>query len=419
MEPSYLVRFSLVQVGEGGRCDGGGGGGGRPIDRKVLIAVSRIFSYMASIPSSQGHPKPHSAFSGNVFSQQGSRRTPLYLFRLYDTGLSVATPEKRTGIASSHLAALNHGRGIILGQTTSEDLLLFLGNSGAYFYYTINRPGDARTRRRNAYLLPVSGSRLWTINTPLDAIRDTLEFERFAANVLRPPFEAWRPIPAGNERVVVVDYACSGATLAGFREMLRLKNIWSGELYLINIESPRDGYGPPRPVPNYRKLDPIRITMGGELIILTDGGLGRITPPYPWPYWDVPPEVVQYPEKADAPRLIEVIRRNWPVADSGLAEGEGGNVTLNLTGLPRVDSIWSGNSTSHNVSLGNLESSCGAPGDHSDGLASKFFLSIPRWTLSAADACLGKQTDFNSSYTVMQAGTTSVAGTGPSAIAAS
>ena len=290
-EPSYMVRFSLVKGSS--KCYA------NPIDKNILNAVSRLFYFLGSLET-----KPDFAFAGNITNG----RETLYQFRLYDTGVRPARPEKKRNLASSDLEILNRGRDIILSQTTTKDIIVFLGSSGSYFYYAMNRPDDPRSSRRNTFLLPLSGAHSWSEQARLDQIRDKSEYHKFVRDLLTPIF---RTKPCfGRCRFILVDYTRNGNGVLSMRAMLIQNSLWYDNVYYINIESPNDPHGAPD-LPRLKKMTPISIESWPDTELISDGGFGRIVPPYPWFYWDVPPASVDYPEKAMSYALIDQIRNNY------------------------------------------------------------------------------------------------------------
>lgn len=312
-EPTYLIRFSLEQAPG---CVRRQVERGLLIDRGLLVGVARMFDYMASFTPLASH-----AFNGYISNGQGI----LFQFRLYNTGSQPARRDKQRNIEAADLDIINKGRRTILGQTTSSDLLIFVGSSGGYFYHAMNRPGDSAIIRRNAYLLPVSSASLWTFAIPLDLIWNTPEFARFIDTVVWPIFNPTHRL--GYARVIFVDYICRGTTLRGLQAMLVQKGIYYGPLYYINLESPQDP-PPPYGLESFVRLDPIRLSGHTDIQNFVESGFGRIVPPYPWYYWDVPPDSVGYPEKATAQGLIDIIRSNR-VPSGILSDRNSSSVALN------------------------------------------------------------------------------------------
>ena len=290
IEPSWLVRFSLRKAPD--KC------ATRPVDQKIVNAVGKIFQFMASL-----NPKPDFAFSGKI----GTPTQTFYLVRLVQTGSRPARREKRADISPADLQVINQARQTVISQTRPNDIIIYVGSSASYFYYAMNRPGDPRTALRNVHLLPVSAAQLWTEKTPLDLLQGKDEYRNFVKTQLAPIIRS-RPC-IGRCRLIWIDYTRGGFTVYGLRWMMIMNNLWSDDQYLINIESPDDPHGQP-PVPRLQKMKPIIVLIWPQLEALADGGLGRIVPPYPWYYWDVPPEYVWYPEKSAARAIINIIRQN-------------------------------------------------------------------------------------------------------------
>ena len=294
LEPSYLVRFSIIQDPLNPIK--------KPIDRKLLQACSHIFRYMANLPQ-----RPHFAFVGSI-GVAGSAAH--FQFRLYATGPAPAFKERQRAISSTDLEMINQGRRTILAQTTRKDIIVFVGSSGSYFYYAMNRPQDARADRRNAFLLPVSGASSWSIHTPLDVIWNLPEFQTYFNNEIRPIIQPGPTVHPSSARLILVDYTRTGSSLVALGAVFTLTGLWNKAIFWINIESPLDPHGQPA-VPTLGRLEPIQINSWEETRILVEGGLGRVVPPYPYLYWDVPPELVEFPEKEKAAEIIKYIREGW------------------------------------------------------------------------------------------------------------
>ena len=289
--PSFIFRFSLIDVSTDCSL--------RRVTAEVLESVAFLLWTMARAMEDPSPTPAGCAFSGTIYDING----PVFFIRLFDTGVKAARDEKTRDIDGEDIRALTFGREIILDQTSPDDLILFLGSSGSYFYYTLNLPNDRRASRRQAFLLPVSQAELWTAYYPLDQIRWRKEYFDFVHGQLIPIFQEAKKI----RRVIFVDYTCSGTTLLGMQRMLLDNGIWLEGLYYINIESPEDPHGI-RPVHTFRKLHPIAIESFSETSSLIHGNLGRIIPPYPWFFWDVPPNYVQYPGMDRAAALVGKIR---------------------------------------------------------------------------------------------------------------
>ena len=113
--PSYLIRFSLMPVP--GTC------WRKVIDRGFLRSFGKVFQEMADQT-----PRPGYSFAGTV-DRSGDA---LYQFQLISTGAKIAKSERKQDyIEPENMIALNRGRNTILSQTTPDDLLLFIGCTGA------------------------------------------------------------------------------------------------------------------------------------------------------------------------------------------------------------------------------------------------------------------------------------------------
>ena len=317
-EWTYAVRFSLVREASA-----------KQIDRSTILAVSNLFSAME-----KSRYLPDYSFSGNVSQSD----TVLYQIRLHPTGLSAAESSKQRSIVRSDLFSLEFARHHILKYTTLNDRILFLGGSGSYIYYALNRPDDAPADKRKAYVIPMSGAKDWSDRHYLDRIEGSPQLQAFIREVLRPTAGSRSiPLPAGG-RLIVIDHVCSGSTLGSFRRMLSVAGYTFPQLYIMNIEEQWESHIPS----GWTKLKSIKIGSESELDILRHGGFGRVVAPYPWQYWDVPPESVRYPDRINRRQVIDFIRYKGK-PPRGLATA--GNGTADLTYNETQTSGWVVNST--------------------------------------------------------------------------
>ena len=118
----------------------------------------------------------------------------------------------------------------------------------------------------------------------------------YLTNVLKPAFANF----AGTGRVIVLDYLFTGDGAYGFVQLLRNTGIWTGDIYFIS-------YGGRQPVPGVHYLDSIEVE---EYFIsrFAGGMLGRLVPPYPWCYWETPPDQIIYEDLQDVASIVQKIQ---------------------------------------------------------------------------------------------------------------
>ena len=141
----------------------------------------------------------------------------------------------------------------------------------------MNRPSDSAADRRHAVSVAMSGK----VSRELPSISSYYQ-TAYLTNVLKPAFANF----AGTGRVIVLDYLNTGDGAKGFVQLVRNTGIWAGEIYFIS-------YGGRQTVPGVQYLNSIEVD-SFFITRFAGGMLGRLVPPYPWCYWETPPDQIIY-----------------------------------------------------------------------------------------------------------------------------
>ncbi|KAI9800996.1 MAG: hypothetical protein M1825_003530 [Sarcosagium campestre] len=123
--------------------------GQMPLDKDIVQAFSRLLHKVWA-----DKQLPERAFDGVIFDADDVIQ---FTFKVYGTPVGCTLEldsEKTRPVDASLLDALYATKKRILAQTTQNDLLLFVGNSAAYFHATMNLPSDDPKDVRNVQLIP-------------------------------------------------------------------------------------------------------------------------------------------------------------------------------------------------------------------------------------------------------------------------
>ncbi|KAI9801151.1 MAG: hypothetical protein M1825_003425 [Sarcosagium campestre] len=273
-----------------------------PIDQKFLRNFAKLLE--ATAKHFQGDVQIYGTISKRGHSQ------PAISFRVIEVPLATGISTKKRQITLEDLDDMHRVKARIIRRTTESDLLLFLGNSPAYFYYAFgDQASPAAKSPRNIHLLPFSNRPTREEFTYYDEA-----FDRYVTGILEPALNK-KPY----ERIVIVDVSYTGQTVDSFASMLRLSGLIDHQtIFLLNI------------VP---RCDQFQLGQGTQLLArinfgadnsencpngfnpadfndYTDGRIGRVVAPYPIQYWDTPPDQVTYPDMMSAGWLRDSIRQN-------------------------------------------------------------------------------------------------------------
>ncbi|KAI9815374.1 MAG: hypothetical protein M1832_005513 [Thelocarpon impressellum] len=224
-------------------------------------------------------------------------------------GRSEKLPDVNFGDAD--LQVVQYVKQEIIASTTNKDLLLFLGNTGAYFYYSFKPEDD-----RNVHLIPLSGScmeRSYTESAPV---------AKYKAHILDPAFK-----PGRFDRLVLIDYMYSGKGLLQFTMLLsslgflHRKYVKDMNPYLINLAYPPDDVFPgiARAARYKTNIIEAQVKVLKEVVIGQDratlhkfieGNFGRILPSYPRSVWQYPLHEVPNADREVGESIVRQIMAN-------------------------------------------------------------------------------------------------------------
>ncbi|KAI9814284.1 MAG: hypothetical protein M1832_005924 [Thelocarpon impressellum] len=210
------------------------------------------------------------------------------MFRLFPINQAVGLPEKVPDVTfgEADLEVVRHVKREIIASTTPRDLLLFLGNGGAYFYYSF-KPADDR----NVHLIPLSGKCMDSGYT------DAAPLAKYKAEILVPAFK-----PGNFDRLILIDHVMTGESLRDFTKLLSslgfLNKGYFEKLtpYVINLAYSRDLEDAfPGGIPRFQDnvieskvkiLKELTVGPGIEPLFRFDQAkFGRILPSYPRMVW--------------------------------------------------------------------------------------------------------------------------------------
>ena len=245
--------------------------------------------------------------------------------------------------------------------------------------------------RRNAWLVPVSGAGSWSERRHLDVLdKHPVEYGHFKSTVLAPPLAS--KSRSRKSRVIVIDYARTGTTVIDLQGILRESRIWNGPLYFINVMSMEDPHGQPH-IWSVKTLKPIDVGDDHQRRILTEGGLGRVVPPYPWFYWDVDWQQVDYPEKSRAQDLIDAIHEAGSMASNTLPSSANTTIIGNGTSIGNSSSIVPANTNATTTTIDSPTLS--------NDTASDYVIPMPPpWPIAKPQLCVANESTsaLNSPY---------------------
>ncbi|KAI9828337.1 MAG: hypothetical protein M1832_002765 [Thelocarpon impressellum] len=226
---------------------------------------------------------------------------PAIKFRLFPVDSRVGASEKLPNVefGNEDLQVVRQVKREIMALTTERDLLLFLGNGAAYYYYAF-KPEDGR----NVHLVPLSGQCMHPAYT------DRRPVAFFKAAYLDPAFSA-----RSYERVILIDHALSGMSVAEFTKLLSSVGLVREPPYFINLAYPRHIY--PGGVPRYEKMIRGKVKVLKEVIIGTgretllrfdQAEFGRVLPSYPRSLWHYKLQDVPNADRAVGETIVRQIK---------------------------------------------------------------------------------------------------------------
>ncbi|KAI9805694.1 MAG: hypothetical protein M1833_005187 [Piccolia ochrophora] len=289
----------------------------KPISPALLRGFANAFRAI----DKQGRERNQFQCDGRVTDDDGH---VYFTFRIYKVLYDCARSEFSHPLNEADTANLQLGRKTILDQVSEKDRVIFMGNTASYFYWAVAGDSNRPRSRQNwpqIRLVPFSG-RPADPDGWVSEHKDAPYFQTYVSSVLEPAFEG------DYDRVVLVDNSYEGYGLRTFVGMLRVSGVYTGTLAFINILSAgTEALALAHKMPGLDYLDPIRLqgeTSGPDEVslIFRNGHIGRLLPPYPWLYWHLPLERIEYPDKFFSQDIIDRIRSNKPYSRiEGLVSG--------------------------------------------------------------------------------------------------
>ncbi|MCJ1377482.1 hypothetical protein MMC17_000577 [Xylographa soralifera] len=340
-EPDRVVKFEIRRLQPGVQVPA--------LGRRLLEVVSEM------IKTSSHDAKYSYLFAGfdGIISFFGQDR---FSFRAFALPKNVVISEKEPGVefGVQDLDTIFDIKQSILSLTTTDDLLIFVGNTGRYILPAFSSVDRSAYRRKVAFI-PVSGlSGGWmNVWTRSGLAKDTAAGnEHFANTILRPIFtdEALKPTNAG--RIIFIDHARTGQTINALSLDVQDHDFVpfvDPRLRYINLLY-KDKHEPPFHVWGAPLLANILVE-DARMARLDLATVGRVTPYYCSLYWEDNWEDIPYPDKPAAQGILRQIRARavaWaaspppippaPRLPPGLltpAQGQGRPITPSSRPLPR------------------------------------------------------------------------------------
>ncbi|KAL9635270.1 MAG: hypothetical protein Q9164_003567 [Protoblastenia rupestris] len=243
---------------------------------------------------------------GLDFSLQGfitSKATPssnLFAFRMFFVSPAVLGSEKKADVTLGirDLEVIYNVKRKILDLVKPDDLLLFIGNTGSYFYHTIKAADNL-----NAHLIPYSGDPL---NPNYGALTPTQE-RSFADSILRPAFTA-KP---SYKRLILISHLRTGQSIDSLITILEDANLipQNSNPYVINLAY-RDLYK--NEICRARKVTTLAVIPVGDqdddFERLDLGWVGRLVPYYSKELWGFEWKRVPNPDLRWVENSVKLIR---------------------------------------------------------------------------------------------------------------
>ena len=215
------------------------------------------------------------------------------------------------------LDLIRDGAEQIVANTTSDEILVFTGNTASYFYHAVKHA-------RHSFLVP--SSNLYYINEPGDFLeyhRVHSEYQRYSEVFLDP---IRQEATQENKKIVLIDYSLTGRTVDAFNAMLGLEeqtefiHLAPEHQFPLSIWSPRHT--------KTRKV----VVVGRSLLSLANGAYLRLCPSFSSKEWGQSSHhlMPQFESSEQVAKNIALIPAVEPRTDSLHEVEETNLVDLNL-----------------------------------------------------------------------------------------
>ncbi|MCJ1471855.1 hypothetical protein MMC13_000496 [Lambiella insularis] len=251
------------------------------------------------------------AFSGSIIAAG----QPQFTFRAFHVPAQAVQSEKAHDVefgAQDLHAIFDDIKPKILQHTNANDLLLFVGNTGAYIYHAFP-PNDPTPSRRNTALLPVSGlggswNLLWNRNgLPFSTEAGVLHYK---TSVLDPIFTRQRPDPRSGGRIILIDHSRTGTSLDLLASEISWHNLLGPreKIYYINLRYRDQHHDGTLSVWSATWLADIVVEDDKHIERLDLGRVGRVLPYYCTLLWEDNWQDVPNPDAQWAPAILRQIQ---------------------------------------------------------------------------------------------------------------
>ncbi|KAI9799798.1 MAG: hypothetical protein M1825_004358 [Sarcosagium campestre] len=229
-----------------------------------------------------------------------TNETPLYDFTFSNVG-SIMEPEWIKPINRNQLSLIAKAKEQILTATKPDDILLFLGNMAAYFYYAFDEKSD-----RETHLLPFYGAA-----STEELARNTPLVDEYIKNYLLPILSN----QPQNRRVMLISDIDETGTTESFVNVYRQSNT----LPLTNLEylpigptfiAPQavKGTGPPKELANLPVAAYIDAKSTRSMWHpFTFAEIGLLLPRYPLSLWHTPVQQLPNPDESHMQATLSAI----------------------------------------------------------------------------------------------------------------
>ncbi|KAI9802428.1 MAG: hypothetical protein M1825_002812 [Sarcosagium campestre] len=264
-----------------------------PFQRQPTVPKQVLSGMAHAIEQLEGRGAAGFVWSGTV--SDITTGDVLFDFKTVILPFEVTLDTRRRAINERDLRDIGRTKVQILEKTTENDLVIFLGNSASFFYYSFTQED-----RRNVRLIPMSGNPFRSADTskspnPLDPMISSFSdhgppppkgaLDSYTENVLKPAFSlgARGIFKQSPKRVVIVDASITGGAIRRFSKILALTGTWTGETAAIELK--RNAWPEAVDLGRVKPLGSIHFSGFDDFLF---SFFGRIVPFYPanlW-YWD-------------------------------------------------------------------------------------------------------------------------------------
>ncbi|MCJ1282372.1 hypothetical protein MMC26_001695 [Xylographa opegraphella] len=235
-----------------------------------------------------------------------------FSFRAFALPKSIVLSEKVPGVdfGAQDLDAIFSIKLALLSLTTTDDLLIFVGNTGRYILPAFSST-DPPTYRRKVAFIPVSGlGASWMTTWTRSGVAKETDAgnANFLNTVLRPIFTDKSLMPTNAGRIIFIDHVRTGQTINALSVDIEEHNLIpfsDPRLRYINLVY-KTQHEPPMNVWGARLLANIPVE-DAQMARLDLAQVGRITPYYCSLYWENNWEVIPYPDKLGAQRILDQV----------------------------------------------------------------------------------------------------------------